>query len=92
MELPADWGVMLERLFRKRRAEFSTLQGWMGPRRFEGDVTSRGGREEEAALPSCGLSPCPPRKGPAPAPAFSTPTPLMHAFMKAVPVTRLVML
>ncbi|EFJ40569.1 hypothetical protein VOLCADRAFT_99621 [Volvox carteri f. nagariensis] len=35
VELPADWGVMLERLFRQRRAEFETLQGWMGPRRFE---------------------------------------------------------
>ncbi|GLC33385.1 hypothetical protein PLESTM_000055600 [Pleodorina starrii] len=35
VELPADWGVMLERLFRQRRAEFATLEGWMGPRRFE---------------------------------------------------------
>ncbi|GLI66889.1 hypothetical protein VaNZ11_010886 [Volvox africanus] len=35
VELPADWGVMLERLFRQRRAQFETLQGWMGPRRFE---------------------------------------------------------
>ncbi|GIL93239.1 hypothetical protein Vretifemale_20635 [Volvox reticuliferus] len=35
VELPADWGVMIERLFRQRRAQFETLQGWMGPRRFE---------------------------------------------------------
>ncbi|GFR45852.1 hypothetical protein Agub_g7185, partial [Astrephomene gubernaculifera] len=35
VELPADWGVMLERLFRQRRAEYATLEGWLGPRRFE---------------------------------------------------------
>ncbi|KAG2426440.1 hypothetical protein HYH02_014798 [Chlamydomonas schloesseri] len=35
VELPADWGVMLERLFRQRRAEYATLEGWLGPRRFD---------------------------------------------------------
>ncbi|KAG2425231.1 hypothetical protein HXX76_013816 [Chlamydomonas incerta] len=35
VELPPDWGVMLERLFRQRRAEYATLEGWLGPRRFE---------------------------------------------------------
>ncbi|KXZ43054.1 hypothetical protein GPECTOR_105g108 [Gonium pectorale] len=35
IELPADWGVMLERLFRQARSEYATLEGWMGPRRFE---------------------------------------------------------
>lgn len=36
VELPRDWAVQLERLFRQRREEYATLQGWLGPRRFEG--------------------------------------------------------
>ena len=35
VQLPKDFAVMLERMMRQRRHEYRTLQGWLGPTRFE---------------------------------------------------------
>lgn len=41
VELPVNWLLMVEKMLRERRGEYSTLQGWMGPRRYEGAEFSK---------------------------------------------------
>ncbi len=42
MELPRNYLAMVEGLIRKQRSESAALQGWLGPRRFEGEGGGRG--------------------------------------------------